>query len=229
AIVWKFKRLYAVPAAVLVMIASVVLTTSLPAGALNSGWPRPVLVVPQLSVAALIGIALPLFIVTMASQNIPGMAVLHANGYRPEPGPLFWKTGVFTLLAAPFGGHAVNLAALSAALCAGPDAHPDPARRYWAAIVAGIFYCVFGLMAGAASAFVGAASPILIEAVAGLALIGAFANALTNALAEARDREAAAVTFLVTASGLTLFGVSGAFWGLVAGGAMLALGRWRAA
>lgn len=228
AVVWKFKRLYAVPAAVLVMIASVALTTTISTATLPSLWPAPVLVMPTLSLAAVIGIALPLFIVTMASQNIPGMAVLHANGYRPEPGPLFWRTGVFTLLAAPFGGHAVNLAALSAALCAGPDAHPDPSRRYWAAIVGGFFYIVFGLLAGAASAFIGATSPILIEAVAGLALIGAFANALTNALAEARDREAAAITFLVTASGLTLFGVSGAFWGLLAGGIMLALTRWRA-
>lgn len=228
AVVWKFKRLYAVPAAVLVMIASVVLTTTLPALGPEALRPQPVLVAPQFSLAAIAGIALPLFIVTMASQNIPGMAVLHANGYRPEPGPLFWRTGVFTLLAAPFGGHAVNLAALSAALCAGPDADPDHARRYWAAIVGGVFYCVFGLMAGAASAFIGAASPILIEAVAGLALIGAFAGALTNALAEARDREAAAITFLVTASGLSILGISGAFWGLLAGGAMLALVRWNA-
>jgi benzoate membrane transport protein len=176
-------------------------------------------------VPALIGIGLPLFVVTMASQNIPGMAVLNANGYRPDPSPLFRMTGVFSLLAAPFGSHAVNLAAITAAICAGPDAHPDPARRYWSAVVAGLGYVVLGLLASAATVLVSASPPILIEAVAGLALLGAFANSLATALAQPADREAAAITFLVSASGLTIFGVSGAFWGLLAGGTMLALTR----
>src|SRR6185437_6290163 len=150
-------------------------------------------------------IALPLFIVTMASQNIPGMAVLNANGYRPDGGRLFWSTGIFSLAAAPFGGE---------------DAHPDPKRRYWAAIDAGFASILFGLMAGAATAFISASPPILIEAVAGLALLGAFGGALLGAVAEPRDREAAVITFLVTASGASFFGISGAFWGLIAGGAM---------
>jgi benzoate membrane transport protein len=164
----------------------------------------------------------------MASQNIPGIAVLNVNGYRPAPGLLFTITGVFSLFSAPFGGHAVNLAAITAALCAGEDAHPDPARRYWAAVVAGVAYVLLGLLAGAATAFISASPPILIEAVAGLALIGAFGSALMGAVSAAQDREAAVLTFLVTASGLTFFGISGAFWGLIAGGAMLALTRWRA-
>jgi benzoate membrane transport protein len=187
-----------------------------------------VLVAPSFTLSALVGIALPLFIVTMASQNIPGIAVLSANGYHPAPGPLFTTTGMFSLLSAPFGGHAVNLAAITAALCAGQDAHPDPQRRYWAAVVAGIAYVLFGLLAGAATAFISASPPILIEAVAGLALIGAFGSALMGAVSVPQDREAAVLTFLVTASGLTFFGISGAFWGLVAGGAMLAMTRWRA-
>ncbi|MDI3308930.1 MAG: benzoate/H(+) symporter BenE family transporter, partial [Acetobacteraceae bacterium] len=174
---------------------------------------------------AIVGIALPLFLVTMASQNIPGMAVLNVNGYRPAPGPLFTVTGLFSLLAAPFGGHGVNLAAITAALCAGPEVHPDPTRRWPAAVVAGAVYVLFGLLAGAATAFVGAAPPILIQAVAGLALLGAFGGALMGAVAEPQDREAAIITFIVTASGLTVFGISGAFWGLLAGGAMRALGR----
>jgi len=228
AAVAKISRLYAVPVAVLVTVGLIIATSQVSPGALGSLWPDPVLVTPAFSTAGIIGIALPLFIVTMASQNIPGIAVLAVNGYRPAPGRLFTITGLFSLASAPFGGHAVNLAAITAALCAGEDAHADPQRRYWAAAVAGAVYILFGLLAGAATAFIGASPPILIEAVAGLALLGAFGSALMNAAAEPRDREAAIVTFLVTASGLTFFGISGAFWGLVAGGAMLALTRWRA-
>ncbi len=227
AVVLVLRRLYAVPVAVVVTALLIVFATDLPSAQLGSIWPTPVLVTPTFSIAAMIGIALPLFIVTMASQNIPGIAVLNANGYHPAPGPLFTTTGVFSLLSAPFGGHAVNLAAITAALCAGEDAHPDRARRYWAAVVAGVTYVLFGLGAGAATAFISASPPILIEAVAGLALIGAFGSALMGAVSAAQDREAAVLTFLVTGSGLTFFGISGAFWGLLAGGAMMALTRWK--
>lgn len=229
AIVGRINRLYAVPASVFVTAVLIVLTTDVSAASMGSLWPHPVLVAPTFSFGAVIGLALPLFIVTMASQNIPGIAVLNVNGYRPDPSPLFRTTGVFSLLSAPFGGHAVNLAAITAALCAGEDAHPDPTRRYWAAIVAGLLYIVFGLLAGAATAFISASPPILIEAVAGLALLGAFGAALMGAVSAAEGREAAVVTFVVTASGLAFLGISGAFWGLVAGGAMLALQRWRKA
>lgn len=227
AVTARLKRVLAVPAAVVVAVLMIALdpaTTALPAGELV---PNPILVWPEFRPAAIVGLALPLFIVTMASQNIPGMAVLQVNGYRPEPGPLFRMTGFFSLLGAPFGGHAVNLAAITAAMCAGVDAHPDRERRYWAAVVAGVGYVVLGLLAGAATAFVAAAPPVLIEAVAGLALVGAFAAAMMGAVAEVRDREAAVITFLVTASGISFFGIGGAFWGLLAGGAMLALTRWR--
>src|SRR3546814_80928 len=156
ALTWRFKRLFAIPAALLAALAMIAATTSLPALDSAALLLRPVLVVPDLSLPALVGIALPLFIVTMASQNIPGIAVPSANGYAPVPGPLFATTGVFSLLAAPFGGHAVNLAAITAALCAGEDAHPDPRRRYWAAVVCGLAYVVFGLLAGAITAFVAA-------------------------------------------------------------------------
>jgi benzoate membrane transport protein len=227
AVVARIKRLYAVPVAALLTIALIAATTHLAPDALGLPWPMPVVVTPSFSLAAIIGIALPLFIVTMASQNIPGMAVLNANGYRPDAGRLFWSTGLFSLAAAPLGGHAVNLAAITAALCAGSDAHPDPQRRYWAAAVAGFVYILFGLVAGAATAFISASPPILIEAVAGLALLGAFGSALLAAMNAPADHEAAVITFLVTASGLSFFGISGAFWGLVAGGAVLALTRWR--
>ena len=225
AVVWRFARLYALPAAVAVMIA---LLAAQGSGGQTVEWlAGPVLVMPVWSTAAAIGLGLPLFLVTMASQNIPGMAVLSVNGYRPPSGPLFQATGLFTLLAAPFGGHAVNLAAITAALCAGPDAHPDPARRYWAAVSAGATYIVFGLLAGAATGLIAVSPPLLIEAIAGLALLGALGGALMGAVREAEEREAALITFLVTASGLSFFGVSGAFWGLLAGGAMRALTRWR--
>lgn len=227
ALVAKWKRLYAMPAAVLVTLGFILAGGEISAASLGSLWPQAEFIMPVFSPSAMLGIALPLFIVTMASQNIPGIAVLQANGYRPDPTPLFRATGIFSLLAAPFGGHAVNLAAITAAICAGPEAHPDPNRRWVAALVAGIFYVLFGLGATAATAIFSAAPPILIQAVAGLALLGAFAASLVAALSDAESREAAAITFIVAASGLTLFGIGGAFWGLIAGGAMLALARWR--
>ncbi len=228
-VVGRFNRLLAVPAALVAFALVIMFGVALPADGLAqlSGalLPDIELVMPRFTLAGLVGIALPLFIVTMASQNIPGIAVLKSNGYEPKAGPLFAGTGFFSLLSVPFGGHAVNLAAITAALCAGEDAHPDRDRRYWAAIVAGLGYVVFGLLAGAATAFVSLAPGILIEAVAGLALIGAFSAALVAAFKDAETREAAAVTFLVTASGLTFYGIAGAFWGLLAGGAILALAR----
>lgn len=224
ALVFYWKRLFAMPAAVLVVVGGLIVFQGVPAG-MGSLWPSPVLVRPVFTVAAALGLGVPLFLVTMASQNIPGMAVLHLNGYRPPASPLFVTTGVFSAVGAFFGGHAVNLAAITAALCAGPDAHPDPARRYWAAVVAGLTYVVFGLLAGAATAFIAASPPVLIEAVAGLALLGAFGSALLGAVSAIEGREAALVTFLVTASGQAFLGVSGAFWGLLAGGVLLALAR----
>ena len=225
AVVARFNRLLAVPAAVVVTAVLVAATTPLPFDGIGALLPTPVLVMPAFSPAALLGIALPLFVVTMASQNIPGIAVLNANGFRPDPGPLFTRTGILSLLGAPLGGHAVNLAAITAAICAGPEADPDPARRWWAAVVAGLGYIGFGLLAGGATVLIAAAPPVLIEAAAGLALLGAFSGALMAAVADPARREAAAITFLVSASGLAFAGIGGAFWGLLAGIAMLGLAR----
>jgi benzoate membrane transport protein len=228
-IVGAMKRLYAVPAALLAFALVILFGVPMPDGAFAS-WTaslmlHPMFIMPVLTWAGLVSVALPLFIVTMASQNIPGIAVLKVNGYEPKPGPLFTATGIFTLLSAPFGAHAVNLAAITAALCAGEDAHRDPARRYWASLVAGIAYVVLGLLAGAVISFVTLAPPILIEAVAGLALMGAFSGAAFAAFKEVETREAAAITFIVTASGVSFGGVSGAFWGLLAGGLVMGLGK----
>ncbi len=224
-----FNRLLAVPAALGAFVLVLVFGVDLPAGSWGNVWreaaPVPVWVTPDFSLQATISVALPLFIVTMASQNIPGVAILAINEYRPSAGRMFSLTGLFSLFAAPFGGHGVNLAAITAAMCAGPDAHADPKRRYWAAIVAGIGYVVFGLMSGLVVALVSLAPPILIEAVAGLALIGAFAAAALAAFKEPEAREAAAITFLVAASGVGFFGISGAFWGLAAGLAITGIKR----
>lgn len=227
AVVAKFKRLYAVPAAVF-LAAVLIAFVSPPAGLSASLTPHFEFVPPRFTLAALVGIALPLFIVTMASQNLPGLAVLKVNKYEPDPSPLLRWTGIFSLASTPFGGNGVNLAAITAAICAGPDAHPDPAKRYGAPIVAGLAYVVMGFGASAATAFMSASPPVLIEAVAGLALLPAFAASLIAALQAPEDREAAAITFLVAASGVTFLGIGGAFWGLLAGGAMMALMRMKA-
>ncbi|MBB4006373.1 benzoate/H(+) symporter BenE family transporter [Allorhizobium taibaishanense] len=229
AVVGTINRLYAVPAALAAFVLVLIFGVPLPDGAfaaLGSALVPPVaFVMPQFTLASMISIALPLFIVTMASQNIPGIAVLKVHDYHPRPGPLFTVTGLFTALAVPFGGHAINLAAVTAAMAAGHDAHADPARRYWAAIIGGVGYLVLGLMAGLVTSFVALAPPILIESVAGLALIGAFSGSLVAAFREPSTREAAATTFLVTASGISLLGISSAFWGLIGGLAMLGLSR----
>jgi benzoate membrane transport protein len=174
-------------------------------------------VLPEWNIAALLGIALPLFIVTMASQNITGLAVLSTFGYPHSPRQGLSITGLFSMISAPFGAPTINYAAITAALCAGPDAGSDPLKRYVAAIFSGVGYILFALAAAFAAALVLHASPLLIEAAAGLALIGAFGSAMSQAIGEEESRLPALVTFLVTASGLNFFGIGGAFWGLLAG------------
>jgi benzoate membrane transport protein len=177
----------------------------------------PVWVTPRFSVAALIGVALPLFLVTMASQNVPGVAVLRAAGYRVPVSPLIGWTGAATLVLAPFGGFTVNLAAITAAICTGPEAHEDPRRRYAAAVVANGLYLLVGLFGATVVSAFTAVPAELVAAIAGLALFATIGNGLAAALHEENQREAALVTFLVTASGVTLAGVGSAFWGLVGG------------
>jgi benzoate membrane transport protein len=220
-------RLWAVPAALGAFILVLIFGVDLPDDALAqigaAIHPDLIFVSPEFTWHGFVSVALPLFIVTMASQNIPGIAILKAHHYEPPPGPLFASTGVFSAICALFGSVPVNMAAITAAMCASEDAHPDPARRYWAALVGGVAYIVLGLTAGGIIAFVSLAPPILLQAVAGLGLIGAFSNAAFGAYRDPESREAAAITFLVTASGTTFAGISGAFWGLLAGGLMMML------
>jgi benzoate membrane transport protein len=223
AVAGRINRLAAIPAALAAAVIGVAVTV--PLGPVGPIVAVPVLVVPAVVPSAMLGIALPLFLVTMASQNIPGIAVLSANGFRPSPGPLFTATGIASVAAAPFGAHAVNLAAITAAICAGPGAHADPGRRWWAATVAGLTYLAFGILAGGVTGLAALAPPVLVQAVAGLALLAPLAAALVAGLAEPRHREAAIVTFVVSASGLSLAGIGAAFWGLLAGGALMLLAR----
>jgi benzoate membrane transport protein len=178
---------------------------------------RPLWTTPGLSLAAVLGIALPLFVVTMASQNVPGVAVIRASGYAVPISPTIGWIGVVNVGLAPFGAFALNLAAITAAICMGRDVHEDPGRRYVAAIAAGCFYLLIGLFGATVAAVFAAFPKELVMAIAGIALFGTIGNSLRAALADDAQREPALITFLVTASGLTLAGIGPAFWGLIAG------------
>ncbi|MFE9821255.1 benzoate/H(+) symporter BenE family transporter [Streptomyces sp. NPDC005791] len=181
------------------------------------GLVQPVFTTPAFSVASLIGIAVPLTLATLASQNAPGVGVLAASGYRPDDRLLVGSTGLVSAALAPFGSHAVNLAAITAAICTGPEAHRDPRRRYVAGVACGAVYLVVGAFGSTLVAFFAGLPKELVAALAGVALLGALSGGLTGAVREEKDREAALITFLATASGVTLFGIGSAFWGLVFG------------
>jgi benzoate membrane transport protein len=186
---------------------------------------RPVFTTPEFSWRALVGIALPLYVVTMASQNIPGVAVIRASGYQVPISPLIGWTGAANLLLAPFGGFALNLAAITAAICMGREAHEKSERRYIAAIAAGIFYVLIGLFGATVGALFLAFPKELVLAIAGFALLGTIGSGLAGALGQETEREPALLTFLVTASGIALAGIGSAFWGLLAGLAALVVLR----
>ncbi|WP_431899365.1 benzoate/H(+) symporter BenE family transporter [Nonomuraea sp. bgisy101] len=217
ALLYRFARTWAVPGALATAMAAIALTAS-PSNL--SLAPVVELTAPVFTLPAVVGIGVPLFLVTMAAQNVPGMAVLSGYGYRPPLRGVLLATGAASALGAPFGGHAVNLAAITAALAASPEASPDPSRRWIASVTAGVSMIGLGLLSSVAAAFVLLSPPVLVEAVAGLALFGALGSSLSSAFLEPRGREGAVVTFAVTASGVSWLGVGSAFWGLVAGGLM---------
>jgi len=177
----------------------------------------PQLVMPEFSLAALIGVGIPLYVVTMVSQNIPGFAVLRTAGYAAPISPIISWTGITTLLLAPFGGFAINLAAITAAICTGPEAHADADKRYIAGLSTGVLYLMLGIFSGAIASLFAAFPGEFVLALAGLALLSTIANSLYTAVSDDSAREAAVITFVVTASGISLFGIGAAFWGLVAG------------
>ncbi|MCS2610730.1 benzoate/H(+) symporter BenE family transporter [Halomonas dongshanensis] len=187
----------------------------------------PVVMLPTFSLSALIGIGIPLFIITMATQNLPAMAMLKAAGYHPNSSPLIGWTGAVTFVLAPFGAFALNLAAISAAVCMSPDAHPNPQRRYTAGIAAGIFYIGMGLFGATVTGLFNALPMVLVTALAGIALLGTLSGGLASAFQELDTRDAAIVTFLLTGSNVTLWGIGSAFWGLLAGIATFHLIRFK--
>ncbi|MDD0843429.1 benzoate/H(+) symporter BenE family transporter [Pseudomonas sp. Gutcm_11s] len=187
----------------------------------------PVWTTPSFSLSAVISIGIPLFIVAMASQNIPGIAVLRADGYDVPPSPLIASTGIASLLLAPFGSHGINLAAISAAICTGPEAHEDKRKRYTAALWCGLFYGIAGVFAATLAALFAALPSALVLSIAALALLGSIGNGLAQAMNAPAERDAALITFMVTASGMTLVGIGSAFWGLVAGGLTLLILGWK--
>ena len=218
---------YAVPAVLVAGIGVAAAQDRLALGGIDWAWATPQFVMPRFTWGSVVGLALPLFIVTMASQNLPGVAAQRAAGYQIPVSPVTTATGLVTLVLAPFGAFAINLAAITAAICMSPEAHADPARRYTAPVMAGIFYTLLGLAGGAVVGLLAAFPKELVAAVAGLALLGTIAGGLHQALAEPRHRDAAALTFLVTLSGVSLLGIGAAFWGVVAGSIALAVQHWR--
>jgi len=181
-------------------------------------WAWPVWVSPVWSWPAMVSVALPLFVVTMASQNLPGVAAQRASGFDIPVSPVVGATGLASLVLAPFGGYALNLAAITAAICMGQEAHPDPRRRYTASVSAGVMYIALGLAGGTIVSLMAAFPKALVLTVAGLALLGTMAAGLSVAFKQEAQREAALLTFLVTVSGVTVAGVGSAFWGVVVGG-----------
>ncbi len=219
---------YAVPGVLLCGLAIAAAQGQLQWAQVEWRWAVPVWTMPEFSLRAFIGVALPLFVVTMASQNLPGVAAQRAAGYDTPVSPVITVTGLATLLLAPFGGYSFNLAAITAAICMSREAHEDPARRYTAPVMAGVFYLLMGLAGGAVVGLIAAFPNALVLAVAGLALLGTIGAGLAAALAEPRWREPALITFLVTLSGLSLAGIGAAFWGVVAGTLAVAVQHWRA-
>lgn len=172
---------------------------------------------PVFSMQAAVSLGVPLFVVAMASQNLPGLAILQAAGYRPPASRLVAATGLLGLLAAPFGAHSVTLGAISAAICTGPEAHAEPSKRYIAAATYGVSYFALSIVAGAVAVFFQALPAALLAALAGLALLGTIMGGMAAAMANPQRREAALITLLATASGFSFWGIGSAFWGLVAG------------
>ena len=224
------KRLlprYTVPLTLLSAIVFIAITSGFTRADIAFGLASPVFVAPVFTLSAAISLALPLFVVTMASQNLPGVIAIQAAGYGRQPGEannqdipiskIITLTGLATLVLAPFGAFALNLSAITAAICMGREAHPDPTKRYTAAVSCGLLYVLIGLFGGTITGVLTAFPKELIAGIAGLALLGTIGSALTTALRDDLHREAALITFLVTLSGVVIAGVGSAFWGVLAG------------
>ncbi len=233
----RFMPLYAVPLTLLFAILFVAGQGDFSNVVIPTGLTWPVYVAPEFTWSAMVSLALPLFVVTMASQNMPGVAAIKACGFGDERANggdaglpisrILTMTGVATLVFAPFGAFSLNLSAITAAMCMGPQSHPDKARRYTAAVCCGLIYIALGLFGATIMAMLSAFPQALVVAIAGLALMATIGNGLASALHKESDREAAMVTFLITLSGVVIGGVGSAFWGLLAGSLALAVQHYR--
>ncbi len=212
-----------VPVMLLLGVLIVMFQGNFHGSAVPMEFTRPVWVTPEFSFRTLIGVALPLFIVTMASQNLPGVAVFKAHDYHPPISKIIGWSGLANLLVAPFGGFTLNLAAITAAFCMGPEAHPDPNKRYVAAISAGFFYGLIGVFGATLTGLFTAFPHEFVLALAGLALLGTIGSGLAAATADERYREASVVSYFVVLSGISFSGIGSAFWGIVAGSLVLAV------
>ena len=218
---------YAVVITLALAIAFVALRGEMSSSAIRFELAMPVFTAPQFTLSAAISLALPLFVVTMASQNLPGVAVIRATGYDLPISRLITMTGLATLVLAPFGGYALNFSAITAAICMGPEAHPDRDKRYTAAVSCGLLYVVIGIFGAVVTGLLTAFPKELVVAIAGLALLGTIGSGLAAALRDEPHREAALITFLVTLSGVVVAGVGSAFWGVVAGSIALFVQQYR--
>lgn len=213
--VWQ--PLFAVPVVVAVGIVLAAVTGAFGEGCCTLSITQPVWTTPSFNWPVIVGLGVPLYLVTMASQNLPGFAVLKASGYQPPVTGSLWVTGLGSIAFAPFGSHQLNLAAITASIVTGPDAHPDPAKRWLVAWPYAIFYILVGLAAASFVAILGSLPKPLIIAIAGLALFAPLLGSATAMFKEKNEIEAALATFLVSASGITIYGVGAPFWGLVVG------------
>lgn len=221
---------YAVLLALAAGVVATAITGTLRLGDVDLALGAPVFTMPEFDPQVIVSIALPLYIVTMASQNLPGVAVLRGDGYTDVPlSPVIGTTGAANLVLAPLGCFGLNLAAITAAICTGPQALEDRGRRYIAAVWAGVFYLVVAVFAGTVGSLLGALPESLIVGISGLGLLATISGSLTSTLSDERWREPALVTFLATASGVTLLGIGSAFWGLLAGVATVLITRRRRA
>jgi benzoate membrane transport protein len=217
----RFSPRYAVPVTLFIAIIFVAIQAQFMPARVVLELARPVFVAPVFTWNAMVSLALPLFIVTMASQNLPGVAAIKAAGYDMPLSKIITMTGLATLVLAPFGAFALNLSAITAAICMGKEAHPDASKRYTAAVSCGAIYLLIGLFGGAITGVLTAFPKELIAAIAGLALLGTIGSGLAAAVQDESHREAAIITFLVTLSGVVIAGVGSAFWGVVAGAVAL--------
>lgn len=218
----RFLPRYAIMLVLAVGLGYAALQGSIRYEALSLTLATPEFVFPSFNWVSLLSVGIPLFVVTMTSQNLPGIAILKAHNYKAPLSSVISWTGVASLILAPLGGFAFNLAAITAAICMGEDADPDPKKRYLAAFAAGVFYVIIGLLGAAVVVFFASIPQELVLAIAGIALLATIGNGLSAALADVAEREPALITFLVTASGIVLGGIGAAFWGLIAG----LLARW---